>query len=120
MLNGGDQPSGVPVAGQSVGSGNKGTAGAERLPPPGRNKPGSSAKIIRGRLRWMALIADLPPAAQITRFEAGILGDSRQHPGTNLLAIMECKDIVRVVRMFKSLVRSCLTLDSAHNGLQGC
>ena len=77
-------------------------------------------KIIRERLRWMALFADLPPAAQITRFEAGILGDSRQHPGTNLLAIMECKDIVRVVCMFKSLVRSWLTLDSPHNGLQGC
>jgi hypothetical protein len=32
VLNGGDQPTGVLVAGQSVGSGNKGIAEAERRP----------------------------------------------------------------------------------------
>jgi hypothetical protein len=41
----------------------------------------------------MALLADSLPASQITWFEAGVLGDSGQHPGANLLAIMECKDI---------------------------
>ena len=38
----------------------------------------------------MALLADFPSASQITWFEAGVLGDSRQHPGAKLLAIMEC------------------------------
>jgi hypothetical protein len=54
----------------------------------------------------MALLADFPPASQITWFKAGVLGDSRQHPGTNLLAVMKCKNIVWIVCMFKRLVRS--------------
>jgi len=54
----------------------------------------------------MALLVDFTPASQTTWFKAGVLGDSRQHPGANLLAIMECKDIVRIVCMFKGLVRS--------------
>lgn len=53
----------------------------------------------------MALSADFTPALQIIWFEAGVLGDSRQHPGTNLLAIMERKDIVRLVCVFKRPVR---------------
>jgi hypothetical protein len=62
--------------------------------------------IIWGRLRCMALLADLTPASQIAWFKAGVLGDSSQHPGANLLSIMECKDIVRIVLMFKGPVRS--------------
>lgn len=54
----------------------------------------------------MALLADFQPASQIPWFETSALGDSGQHPRANLLAIMECKDIVRIVCMFKSLVRS--------------
>jgi len=54
----------------------------------------------------MALLADFPPASQITWFEAGVLGDSRQHPGANLFAIVECKDIIWMVYMFKDFVRS--------------
>jgi hypothetical protein len=52
------------------------------------------------------ILADFTPASQMTWFKACVLGDSRQHPGANLLAIMECKDIVRIVCMFKGLVRS--------------
>lgn len=55
---------------------------------------------------YMALLADSLPASQITWLEAGVLSNSRKHPGTNLLAIMECKYIVRIVWMFKRLVRS--------------
>jgi hypothetical protein len=51
----------------------------------------------------MALLADFPPTSQTTRFKAGVLGDSRQHPGANLFAIMECKDIVRIVCMLNVL-----------------
>jgi hypothetical protein len=54
----------------------------------------------------VALFADFTHASQITWFKARVLGDSRQHPGANLFAIMECKDIVRVVCMFEGLVRS--------------
>ena len=48
---------------------------------------------------YLALLADSLPASQITWLEAGVLSDSRKHRGTNLLAIMECKDIVRIVCM---------------------
>jgi hypothetical protein len=34
-----------------------------------------------------------------------MLADSRQHPGANLLAIMERKDIVWIVCMFKGFVK---------------
>ncbi len=68
----------------------------------------------------MALLGDFQPASQITWFETSVLSDSSQHPRANLFAIMERKDIVRIVCMFKRLVRSCLTLNSPSNGLQGC
>jgi len=58
----------------------------------------------------MALLTDFPPASQIIWFKAGVFGNSRQHPGANLIAIMECEDIIRKVCMFKGLVRSRLTL----------
>jgi len=48
-------------------------------------------RLIRGRVSCMALLADIPPTSQITCLKAGVLGDSRQHPGANLLSIMECK-----------------------------
>jgi len=35
---------------------------------------------MRWRLRCMALLADFPPASQITLLEAHVLGGSRQHP----------------------------------------
>jgi len=54
----------------------------------------------------MALLADFPPASQITWFKAGVLGDSGQHLRANLFAIMENKDIVRIVCKFERLVRS--------------
>jgi hypothetical protein len=54
----------------------------------------------------MALLGDFPPSSQITWFKAGVLGDSSQHAWANLLDSMECKDIVRIVCMFKGLVRS--------------
>jgi len=63
-------------------------------------------KIIWRRLRCMALLADFPPASQITWLEAGVLGNSRQHSGTNLLAIMKSKNVVRIICVFKRLVRS--------------
>jgi hypothetical protein len=68
--------------------------------------PGRPKETIRGRLRCMALLADLQSASQIIWLKTGVLGNSRQHPGANLFTIMECKDIVRIVSMFKSLVRS--------------
>jgi len=54
----------------------------------------------------MAFLADFPPASQITWFKGSVLGDSRQHPGANLFAFMECKVIVRMVCMLERLVRS--------------
>jgi hypothetical protein len=54
----------------------------------------------------MALLADLQSGSQIIWLKTGVLGNSRQHPGANLFAITECKDIVRIVSMFKSLVRA--------------
>jgi hypothetical protein len=54
----------------------------------------------------MALLADLPPVSQIIWFKAGVLADSRQHPGDNLIAIMECEDIIRIACMFQRLVLS--------------
>ena len=49
----------------------------------------------------MALLAKFTPASHVTWFKSGVLGDSGKHPGADLLAIMECKDIFRIVLMFK-------------------
>ena len=49
----------------------------------------------------MALLAEFTPTSQVAWFKAGVLGDSDKHPGADLLAIMECKDIVRIVLMLK-------------------
>ena len=91
----------------AVGMGVEQQRGRYRWPSPARRRPRRSTDIIRGWLRCMDLLADLPPASQITWLKTGVLGNSRQHPGANLLAIMECKDIVWMVCMFKSLVRAC-------------
>lgn len=49
-----------------------------------------------------------------------MLGNSRQRSGTNLLTIIECKCIVRMVFMLKSLLKSSLALFSQSLRLQGC
>jgi hypothetical protein len=78
----------------------------DNFPDGGGRMPGRAKETIRGRLRRMALVADLQSASQIIWLKTGVLGNSRQHPGANLFAIMECEDIVRIVCMFKSLVRA--------------
>jgi hypothetical protein len=45
----------------------------------------------------MALLADLPPASQIIWLEGGMLGDPRQHPRANFIAIMEYEETIRIV-----------------------
>jgi hypothetical protein len=54
--NGGDKSTCVLVAGQTVGSGNKGIAEAERLATPGRREPEVKKMAHRRRLMWMALL----------------------------------------------------------------
>jgi len=102
----------------AVGMGVEQQRGRYRWPSPARRRPRRSTEIIKGRLRCTELLADLPPASPITWLKTGVLGNSRQHPGANLLAIMECKDIVRMVCMFKGLVRARLALNSPTNRLQ--
>jgi hypothetical protein len=80
-LTGGDQPTGVLVAGQSVGSGNKGIAEAERLPSPGRNecmqrKPTGNASERR-RIRRMAVLDDFTRSSQIAGLKTSILCNLR-------------------------------------------
>jgi hypothetical protein len=59
-----------------------------------------------------------PPESQIIRFEAGVLGDAGQYPRANHLARMECKDIDRIICMFKCLAGTCMILNSLSNRLE--
>ena len=67
-------------------------------------KPGSHDDVDTHRDELEVRLEKAYRASKIIWFEASMLGDSRQHPGSNLITIMECEDIIRIVCMFQRLV----------------
>jgi hypothetical protein len=49
----------------------------------------------------MALLAESSPASQVAWFKTSFFCDPGKHPGADFLAIMERKDIVRIIIVLK-------------------
>jgi hypothetical protein len=73
----------------------------ERLPSPGRSSRAAKKIALQQRLRCMALLAESSPASQVAWFKTSFFRDPSKHLGADFLAIMERKDIVRIIIMLK-------------------
>ena len=49
----------------------------------------------------MALLAESSPASHVAWFKTSFFRDPGKHPGSDFLAIMERKDIVRIIIVLK-------------------